>query len=160
MPQGAIAAGHHDPPHPGFNGSLHEIIYANHIALKGNIKGETLGYRLPLQRRMVHRPGLGCQVLNGVNTLDRLPAIVKHPEIPLDPGERCKCRVGHAPRHQDEVVPFHQGTDDKGTQGATGTGDKHFHRGISSVYGAQIFLYYSDLQNQYAVALSLWVTHG
>jgi hypothetical protein len=130
MPQGTIAAGHYDPPHPGFNGSLHEIIYPNHIALKGNIKGETLGCRPSPQRGMVHWPGLRCQVLNGVDALDCLPAIVKHPEVPLDPGKCRKCRIGPAPRHQDEVVPLHQGADDKGTQCATRTGDKHFHHVI------------------------------
>ena len=74
VPQSTIAAGHHDPPYPGFNGSLRKkIIHPKHIALKGHIKGETPGFRLSPQRGMVHRPGLGRQVLNGVNTLDRPP---------------------------------------------------------------------------------------
>ncbi len=85
MPQGTIAAGHHDPPHPGFDGGMHEIIHPDHIALKGDIKGETLVCRLPPQRWMVYRPGLCGQVLNGVNTLDSLPAIFKNSEVSLDP---------------------------------------------------------------------------
>ena len=46
VPQGAVAAGHHDTLHPSFDGSVQEIIETYHIALKGSIKGEPLGGRL------------------------------------------------------------------------------------------------------------------
>ena len=85
MSQSAIAAGHNDPPHPGFDGGLHEIIHPQDIALHGEVKGEPLCCRPPPQRWMVYRPGLCGQVLNGVNTLDSLPAICKHSEVSLDP---------------------------------------------------------------------------
>src|SRR5262249_6640112 len=97
-------------------------------ALKGNIKGKPLGDRPPPQRGMVHRPGLGGEVLNGVYPLDRPPAIVKHREVTLDPGERGKFCVWGTPRHQDEVVLLPQHADDKRTQLAAGTCDEHFHR--------------------------------
>jgi len=86
MPQGAIAACHDDPPHPGFDGGLHEIIHPQHIALKGGVKGDPLRCRLPPQRGMVHRPGLGGQVLNRVHTLNNLAAICKHREVSVHPG--------------------------------------------------------------------------
>ena len=93
MPQGAIAAGHHDTLHSGGDGGVQEIIQPDQIALKGDIKGDPLGGRPLPQRGMVHRPGLGGQVLNSVHPLDRAPAIVKHRDVALDPLERGKLRV-------------------------------------------------------------------
>ena len=95
---GAIAARHHDAPHSGFDGSMQEIIEPHQITLHGHIKGETVGSRPPLQRRMVHRPRLGREVLNRVYPLHRLPAHASHREVALDPGECGKLRGWGTPR--------------------------------------------------------------
>src|SRR5215510_71306 len=116
MPQGAIAARHHDTLPAGFDSGVHEIIQPDQIALKGDIKRNPLGDRPPPQRGMVHRPGLCSEMLNRVHPLDRLLAIVIDREVTLDPGEHGKLRVWWLPRHQDEVVPLSQRADDKGTQ--------------------------------------------
>src|SRR5262245_13190444 len=133
MPQSPIAAGHDDPPHPGFDGGVHEIIQPQHIALKGGVKGNPLRGRLPPQRWMVYRPGLGGQVLNCVYTLDSPPAVVKHRKVAADPGERGKLGVWRLPRHQDDVVVLPQGADDKGPQLAARSRDQHFHDVLSSL---------------------------
>src|SRR5262245_8195614 len=119
MAQGAIAAGHHDTPHAGFDSGVHEIIQPDQIALKRDIKRNPLGGSPLPQRGMVHRPGLCSEMLNRVHPLDRLLAIVIDREVALDPGELSKLRVWWLPRHQDEVVPLSQRADDKGTQLAT-----------------------------------------
>ena len=54
MPQGAIAAGHHDTPHSGFDSGVQERLQPDQIALHGGIKGEPWGGGPPPQRRMVH----------------------------------------------------------------------------------------------------------
>jgi hypothetical protein len=53
-------------------------------------------------------------MLNRVHPLHCPPAIIKHREVTLDPGERGKFHIWGATRHQDEVVPLPQRADDKG----------------------------------------------
>ena len=81
---------------------------------------------------MVHRPGLGGQVLNGVHALHRATAIIIDSEVALDPGKRRKRRVGWVLSHQDEVVLLLQCADDKGTQLTACPRDEHLHRVLSS----------------------------
>ena len=63
---------------------------------------------------MVHRPGLGSEMLNRVHPLHCPPAIIKHRGVALDPEEHGKFYIWGATRHQDEVMPLPQHVDDKG----------------------------------------------
>ena len=109
-----MAPGHDHLLHPGCNRSLHEVIRPEHIALKRGVKGHALGRGLPLQARMVHRPRLGGEVLNGVDPLHRPLVVGKHGDVPLNPGQVSKLGLRGTARQQDHLVPLPEGADDKG----------------------------------------------
>jgi hypothetical protein len=75
MPEGASAPGHAHLLYPGCYRSRHEGIRPEHSALKCGIKGHALGRGLSPQAQMAHWPGLGGEVLNGIDPLHRPLAV-------------------------------------------------------------------------------------
>ena len=63
---------------------------------------------------MVHRPGLGGAVLNGVAPLHRPLAVGTHGDVPLDPGQGGTLGLRGTARQQEHLAPRPEGADDKG----------------------------------------------
>jgi hypothetical protein len=55
---------------------------------------------------MIHRPGLGGQVLKRVHALDSAPTVVEHGDVSLDPRQGGKLGMRGTARQQDHLVPL------------------------------------------------------
>ncbi len=97
--QGTVAAGHDDSFHAGFDGSLHQVVGAEHVAAESGIKRQTFIFDPPFHCRMVGGPGLGTDVLDGVDPVYGPTAVVPAGQITADPRKLRKLGIGAATRH-------------------------------------------------------------